>query len=207
MVVKNMMEGKIIVLDSFFAEPDLVREFALKQEYENERVPNYPGFQSVERFLSKVVIAKLEAAIGARIDLETCAGSMGYFRYILANGRSRLKVHTDLYDWTVVIYLSPYCPAQLGTTFYRHLRTGLYGPPCPSVYDEFGFKDFQDYEKKVVEADTLNEKAWEIAGSVENRYNRCLIFKASELFHSHTGGHGTHKHDARLTQNFFFNQV
>lgn len=201
------MNEKVIVLDNFYKNPDAVRRFALSLDYEDQSTPNYPGHQSVIPCLSKSIVARLEHEVGAKIDVEQSRGQMGYFRFIFASGKSRLKVHTDMLDWTVVIYLSPNCPPEVGTNLYRHKHTGLIGPPKPDELTELGYQSFEDFEQKVVVADTLNDNAWEITRRIEYRYNRCLLFKANELFHAHSKGYGDRFDNGRLTQNFFFNEL
>ena len=193
----------VIVIDNFYRDPMRVREFALSLEYENETVPNYPGFQSRIPALSQGAIDKLSSAIGDSIDLDICRHLMGYFRYITYSGNSRLHVHLDGYDWTCVIYLTPNPAAGTGTSFYRHRRTGLIGPPSLAQMKVMGFQDFDDFEDQVVEIDTLDDSAWELLGHVENQFNRCVIFPASRLFHSHSSAFGKGIEDGRLTQNFF----
>ena len=100
-------ESKIIIIDNFYKNPMAVRDFALSMEFENESTPNYPGYQSILPAISQHAINKFESILNATIDLDKCKNLMGYFRYITQTGKSRLHVHTDLFDWTAVIYLSP----------------------------------------------------------------------------------------------------
>jgi hypothetical protein len=69
---------------------------------------------------------------------------------------------------------------------------------------KFKFDNFTDYENQIVEKDTLDSNAWEVVREIENRFNRCVMFRSSELFHSHSRAFGTDRASARLTQNFFF---
>jgi hypothetical protein len=109
-----------------------------------------------------------------------------------------------LVDWTAVVYLTPDPDPSCGTSFYRHKGTGLYGPPNRHQMKNFNFDDFTDYENQVVEKDTLDPTAWEVVRDVENRFNRCVMFRSSELFHAHSRAFGIDRTSARLTQNFFF---
>jgi Rps23 Pro-64 3,4-dihydroxylase Tpa1-like proline 4-hydroxylase len=69
-----------------------------------------------------------------------------------------------------------------------------------------GISNFKDYEEKIIEKDTLNSDAWEVVQQIENKFNRCVIFKSNQLFHSHTQAFGKAKEDSRLTQNFFLKE-
>lgn len=195
----------LYVIDNFYKDPNRVRELALSLDYETNSTPNYPGPQSVLPVMSDSLAKKLSDTVGCEIEWSWSEKQMGFFRYILADGKSRLKVHTDMNDWTVVIYLSPHCPKHIGTKFYRHRATGLLGPPNAEEQSKFGFTSFADYEKKLLVPDTLNDTAWDVVDEVEYVYNRCIIFRADTQFHSHSDGWGTDRESARLTQNFFFN--
>jgi len=192
-----------IIIDGFYSNPDAVRALALSLEYENLSTPNYPGFQSTRPCVSSSAIHALERAIGGPIDLDRSRSQLGFFRYITKSGKSRLHVHTDLTDWSAVVYLSPTSSPGSGTTFYRHRRTALIGPPSSDQMARMGFTDFSDYERQVVLPDTLDPAAWDVTTEIENLYNRCVIFRSSKLFHSHGGAFGSSLTDARLTQNFF----
>ncbi len=195
----------LYVIDDFYKDPDRVRELALSLDFENNTTPNYPGHQSVVPVMSESLAKKLSSVVDSEIEWTWSKQQMGFFRYILADGKSRLKVHTDMNDWTVVIYLSPHCPKHIGTKFYRHRETGLLGPPSEKERARFGYSSFADYEKKLLVPDTLNDDAWDCVNEVEYVYNRCIIFRADTQFHSHSDGWGVDRESARLTQNFFFN--
>jgi hypothetical protein len=197
--------NKYHVIDNFYENPDSVRDLALSLDYIDISKDNYPGYQSSFPCLGNGVIQKFESYIQGEVDVESSRALMGHFRWIPGHGESRLKVHTDMLDWTVVIYLSPDGPKEAGTNIYRHKETGLIGPPDSELMKKLGFSSFKEYEDKIVVPDTLDPDAWEIIDNIEYQYNRCLLFKANELFHSHTNGFGSVLKDARMTQNFFFN--
>lgn len=197
--------GKIIVLDNFYDDPFAVRRLALSCKYRDIAAENYPGYQSLAPVISRSVLERLGTAVGATIDYAASRQMMGFFRYIPEHKTSRLKVHTDMLDWTVVIYLTPDGDPTAGTRFYRHRATGLYGPPSRAQMRRFGYRSFADYERRVVVPDTLKPQAWEEVDAVDYRFNRCVIFKANEMFHSHHKGFGDGLTTARMTQNFFFN--
>jgi len=201
----NDISNKYFVIDNFYEKPDFVRKLALSLDYHDVSKNNYPGFQSNFPCLGKGVLNKFESLIDAEIDVESSEQLMGHFRWIPSHGESQLKVHTDMMDWTVVIYLSPLGPKEAGTNLYCHKQSGLIGPPSLVKMAELGFSSFADYEEKIVVPDTLDPEAWEVIGNVDYKYNRCLLFKGNELFHSHTTGFGHDLDTARMTQNFFFN--
>lgn len=198
-------DNKIIVVDNFYKDPHAVRNFALSLEYESKSVKNYPGFQSCLPVVSASLSSKLESLLSAKINKDVSHKQMGYFRYITKNGCSRLHVHTDMVDWTGVIYLSPDPDPKAGTVFYQHKRTKLYGPPTNEEMLKMGFVNFEDYEDKIIEIDTLDRDAWDVAMQVENKFNRIVLFRSSELFHSHSESFGADLVSSRLTQNFFMN--
>lgn len=198
------ISDKFIVVDDFYKDPMRVRDFAKSLQYRDISKENYPGYQSFNNYISNGLVKKLEGIIGSEIDVEKSKELMGYFRWIPHGKQSRLKVHTDCMDWTVVIYLTPNGARDAGTQFYKHKRTGLYGPPDEEFSKKMGYENFTDYENKVVEPDTLDDSCWEVVHTIDYKFNRCVIFKAAELFHSHSSTFGECIETARMTQNFFF---
>lgn len=195
----------LIVVDDFYTQPERVREFALKSEYIDLSSKNYPGFESSHEFVSVKLVEALSKLVKAPISFDQTVGSFGKFRFINAHTTSRLKVHTDRIEWAGLVYLTPGEHSSAGTSFYRHKRTLLEGPPTPEQYRTLAYKNFEDYEKDVILRDTLNHEAWEVSSYVSYKFNRLVLFKGSELFHSHSHGFGETASDSRLTQNFFFN--
>jgi len=198
----------LIVIDDFYADPDKVRNIALNAEYRNVQKLNYPGYQTVNAFVSEALKKKLGKLIGKPIEIHMEDVTFGKFRIMLKESTSRLKVHLDrASDWTGVLYLTPQENCQGGTAFYRHRETGLDGPVGDEESKRFGHENWENLEEAIIERDTLRDAAWEETMFVGMKYNRLVLFRGGELFHSHTRSFGQCKESGRMTQNFFFDEA
>lgn len=190
----------ILVIDNFYENPDLVRQLALTAQYKDVTQLNYPGFQSLHNFSTSSVIEKIEKAINAKVVLDPNGHTFGKFRVMLAETGTNLKVHLDGHaDWTGVLYLNRDDDCRGGTGFFTHKETGLDGPTKN--------KKWQQIEKDIIEPDTLNPQAWQQSSFVAMKFNRLVLFRGNQLFHSHTESFGFNLQNGRLTQNFFFNEA
>jgi hypothetical protein len=198
----------LIVVDDFYQDPDAVRKLALAAEYKDVTKLNYPGFQSVKTYSSPALVLKFSQILGRDLIADPAAHTFAKFRIMLKESGSVLKVHLDgLTDWTGVLYLTPPDLCEGGTAFYKHKTTGLYGRASEEKIRSLGYEDWESLERDIVEPDTLDSSAWEEAMYVGMKFNRLVLFRGAELFHSHTHSFGRSKETGRMTQNFFFNEV
>lgn len=197
----------LIVVDDFYREPEKVRELALTTKYMDVTALNYPGYQSIKSYSSDEILKTFEKIIGVDLTLKQSELTFGKFRIMLAGKESRLKVHIDgVSDWTGLVYLNPPESCQGGTAFYRHKGTGLEGRISDIEAQGMGFSSWRELEKQLINKDTLLQDQWEATMFVGMKFNRLVLFKGNNLFHSHTCSFGDNKENGRLTQNFFFDQ-
>jgi len=195
------MRFNSLTIDDFYANPDEVREFALKQEFKVRG--NYPGQRTIS-FLNDSLKKRLRDILYPFAGEITWWGGddpennySGSFQYTLASDRS--WIHADsTTDWACLIYLTPDAPLTAGTGIFRHKATGW------QHYDykrenEPGYKesappgcDSQDYTK------------WEMVDRIGNVYNRCVMYRADN-YHVSLDYFGNTKENGRLFQVFFFN--
>ena len=143
------------------------------------------------------LISFFESIIGKQISYsqwnrDVYTNSNGFFQYIVKD--SKVTIHCDgaQVDYGVVIFLDKNPILGKGTSFYRHKKTGHEQEILPiEKYDTWKEEDIPKYDK------------WEKLLSVNNFYNRALIFN-SKRFHCSDGGYGTNKSNARFFQTFFF---
>lgn len=198
----------LIVIDDFYRDPEAIRKMALHAEYRDVRCYNYPGFQSIHSYVSKEMCAKFIELVGRPLDISLHKITFGKFRIMLKGSASRLNVHMDgASDWAGLIYLNPPEQCEGGTAFYRHRETGLDGPVEGKDLERFGFETWQALEDNIIERDTLRPEAWEETMFVGMKFNRLVLFRGGSMFHCHTHSFGTDKENARMTQNFFFDEV
>lgn len=188
------MRVNALVIDDFYANPDKVREFALKQEFKVRG--NYPG-QRTESFLNDSIKKKLQEILYPYAGNITAWGDSytGSFQYTVASDRS--WIHSDsTTDWAGVLYLTPDAPLSSGTGIFKHKSSGLmnwdYKNNDPEYKKTEPRDDFQDMTK------------WDIVDKFGNIYNRLIMYRADN-YHMSLDYFGSNKDNGRLFQVFFFN--
>lgn len=172
-----------IVVDNFFENPDMVRAFALSQDYGVKG--NYPGSRT-QSFASDSHKTIFERIIGRKIT-HWPGGYNGSFQYTTADMKS--WIHRDMTDYSAMVYLSPNAPLDAGTLVFRHKESGLtYGN---GPVNELLNKDSGDHSK------------WDVVEEVKNVYNRLIIFDGRRS-HMSNKYFGTNLQDGRLFMVFFF---
>jgi hypothetical protein len=189
------MKVQSLVIDDFYKNPDDVRAFALKQEFNNSG--NYPGKRTLP-FLTESMKNSIQDIIMPFAGNITWWGddSTGAFQYTTSSDRS--WIHSDdTTDWAGVLYLTPDSPLSAGTGIFRHKETGITrwrnSEHPGQVQNEAPFsKHSQDMTK------------WEMVDRFGNVYNRLILYRG-DLFHISLDYFGSDLHDGRLFQTFFFN--
>lgn len=184
------MNTKLIVAEDFYQEPDVVREFALSQDF--TVVGNFPSART-ESFWSesaKETIQKLVMAHGGNITYWP-NGYNGAFQFTTKKDKSWIHADSET-TWAAIVYLTPNAPLNSGTGLFKHKPTGLTEWPDDTKLQE------------LVNADSQNYEQWEIVDSVSNIYNRIVLYRGY-AFHQSLEYFGTNKHNGRLFQTFFFN--
>jgi len=179
------MNVNLIVVDNFYADPDSVRSFALKQEFNVKG--NFPGVRT-KSFLTPDVVSAIEHNMqfaGKITNTFDNIGTTGAFQ--LANAWDRTWIHADHHNmWAGVCYLTPDAPHTGGTGFYRHKATGEH---CRVAEDQH---EVYDYTK------------WDLFDKIGNKYNRLILYRG-DLFHASLDYFGDNLQNGRLFQTFFFN--
>ncbi|MGW2588307.1 DUF6445 family protein [Streptomyces virginiae] len=200
--------GRIIVLDDFYAEPEKTREFALSHDYRSAAAYNYPGWQSAKMLHSPALMDLFGELTNSRVDVDFNSFTFGGFRLATEATGRLANVHADqAADWAGLVYLTPDAPDSAGTGFFRHRATGLERPPTDAEARADGYGDAFAYEQAAIIPDYPDPTAWELMEWVAPTYNRLILFQGCELYHASLGGCGSTPADARLTHNFFFNQI
>ena len=196
------MNCKLLVFNNFYENPDEVREFALKADYNSCHLPRF----HTESYATVNLLNKIENLLyplaGKIHDFyipninssgDTYNGSFQY-------GTSHKKpwIHIDVIDeidtrwpstWAGVIYLTPNPPVNTGTNLYKHKKFN----------DDIG-----KYDDFIIMEDRINKEKWELYTKVENIYNRAIFYKVNQ-YHAADNYFGTELNNSRLFQVFFFN--
>jgi hypothetical protein len=192
--VKKDMRVNAIVIDDFYAEPQKVRDFVLKQEFKVRG--NYPG-QRTESYLNESIKKRLQEILYPYAGNITNWGGeyTGSFQYTVASDRS--WIHSDsTTDWAAVLYLTPEAPLSSGTGIFRHKESGImtwdYKNKTSEYLETEPRNDFQDMTK------------WDIVDKFGNIFNRLIMYRADN-YHMSLDYFGNNKENGRLFQVFFFN--
>lgn len=203
--VPESLEGELVVIDDFYADPEAVRKLALGAEYVDfGEAGNFPGRESVKAFFTADHVRRFEALLDRGVHHDPTRWVFGKFRLAQSGDCARTAVHIDKVDWTAVVYLSlpPDCVGGLGV--YGHRPTGRSRVPNARELERLDYQDLDDYDRRVIAADSTDAEKWELVHTVPIRYNRCVLFRGARLFHGITQTFGSDPQTGRLTQNFFF---
>ncbi|MDA7495811.1 hypothetical protein N8462_00845 [bacterium] len=187
----SSLKKSFIVVDDFYENPDYVRDFALRQNFE-KHPESHKGDRTEDRFFAPQTKEVFESILGFKIanfykDTSYCNG---VFQFCTA--RDSLVYHTDGQDWAGAVYLTPNAPYETGTSFYaaknsrvRHERELTPDTPDPFAW---GFYDSTQFD---------------LVDTVGNVYNRLVLWDA-RLIHAASKYFGQDKESGRLFHLFFF---
>jgi hypothetical protein len=177
------MNLELLIVDNFYEDPDAVREYALRQEF--DVTGNFPGVRT-KPYLPDDVKAAIEywmSFAGPVTNWFEDSGYTGSFQ--LATAEDRTWIHPDHFNkWAAVCYLTPDAPHTAGTGLFRHRSTGEHRRVE-------GLHEGYDLTK------------WDLFDVVGNKYNRLVIYRG-DLFHASLNYFGDSKENGRLFQTFFF---
>lgn len=178
------MNLELMIIDNFYTDPDAVRAYALRQEFNVKG--NYPGART-KPYLPADVKQCIEYWMkfaGPITDWFEGTGYTGAFQ--ITTAQDRTWIHADHYNkWAGVCYLTPDAPYTGGTGLYRHKETGEH-----RRIEEY--HEGYDYTK------------WDLFDRIGNKYNRLILYRG-DLFHASLDYFGDNTDNGRLFQTFFFN--
>lgn len=199
----------IIIADNFYADPDQVRAFALRQEWiQRDALPaSFPGTESKRCFFPKELVSRFANLVGGPITVDPVRNSFGAFALTLDVDEPKKTVHVDGRQWTGIIYLTPNEICRGGTNLFKHRATGLVRAPTDREAIDRGYGSRNAFLKEVLISDARSVNAWDLDFSVEMRFNRLFLFKGGERFHAPDGYYGRRQDEGRLVQLFFFDEA
>ena len=197
-----------VVCDGFYRDPDAIRSWVLGQSFSNAGKYSFPGWQADKVLGSPEIVEKIQAAMGFPICVDRDKYTFGGVRVITELSGRHSKVHADsVSDWAAMVYLTPQPDLAHGTGFFRHIRTGLHGPPDVFEALHMGFATPHEVLTELVYPDVSRPEAWELTDEVRPYYNRFVAFPGARRFHAPLGGGGTTVVAARMTHMFFFDRA
>ena len=177
----------IVVIDNFLRDPLSVRKFGLAQSF--NVTGNYPGSRTIA-FANPTMRALFEQITCSNITYWPDALDSFNGAFQLTDVTMKSWIHHDKTTYAGILYLTPDGPLNAGTSFYRHIGTGL----------EY---EGDEAQNKAMGADSQNLKAWEVTDVVSYKFNRLVLFNGKR---AHMSGQyfGRGKETGRLFMNFFF---
>lgn len=199
---------EVVVVDNFYSAPERVRDLGLASDFADISATDYPGFASRKSVTSKGLQSAIEDLVGAPLNVDRSRFTWGGFRFITEESGRSAAIHADVaVEWAGMVYLTPDLPAGNGTGFFRHIETGLEGPPTDRVARSLGFADSSEFDDQVIRPVKDDHSRWEMYDYVEAVYNRLILFRGERRYHAPVGGAGSSPASARLTHIFFFNTL
>ena len=177
-----------VVIDNFYNNPDEVRNFALKQNFQ-ENIKYHKGKRICNPlFRFSGLKERFEQILDCKIKNWEKYGTNGCFQYCVAEDKS--VYHVDTQEYAAIIYLTPNAPVQSGTQFFRSKNTKKMTTDLSDYQTVFknGFYDSTEFEQVDV---------------VGNIYNRLIMFNA-QFIHAAPVYFGSTRENSRLFQLFFF---
>lgn len=199
------MLNRYYIVDDFFRNPDQIVEAAIESVQGQAPGGNYAGLTTAETFLGEpqrdiFQLVTQEPSINSSTDAN------GKIRFTRPQDSFKQYIHFDASTatkWAGVVYLSKDHPAGIdGTTFWKHLRTGLEEvPKTREVLDKYGWKTKTDL-RNFLEAEGIDESLWEKTFTLPYKYNRLVLFRPW-LFHAPGPAFGDTLDNCRKVQTLF----
>jgi hypothetical protein len=181
------------IVDNFYENPTLVRDFALAQEYsEGGFGRGFIGRRTVHQYLFTGLKERFEEIMSRKITRWHEHGQNGRFQ--IAWSGEPLVYHCDEQQWGACLYLTPNAPYECGTTLFAHKITKA------RTYYQHGWDASWTNMKGDYHLDGTPFEQVDVLGNV---FNRLVIFDGSAI-HSASRYFGSVSENARLWQMFFF---
>lgn len=176
-----------VVVDNFYENPNDVRSFALKQDF-NYHPDYHKGKRTDVVYRFNGLKESFESILGIKIKNWEKYGVNGCFQYCIAG--DQLVYHYDTQEYAGVLFLTPDAPPNTGTSFYRSKYTKKSRVEQKDVPITFknGFLDSTEFD---------------VVDVVGNVYNRLVLFDA-QMIHAASTYFGNSIENGRLFQLFFF---
>ena len=162
------------------------REYALRQEYENQS-EWYKGRRTLEQHFVPGTKREIENIMGIKIKEWESHAMCGKFQY--CTPQDLLVYHWDGQTWAGMVYLTPNAPYDCGTSFYAH-KSGIRHE-----------SDFNSNE--AFSGGYYDSTKFDLVDVVGNIFNRLVLFDAKSI-HAASKYFGTNIDDSRLFHIFFF---
>lgn len=203
----------ITIIDNFYPDPDLIRNFALSQEFKSSENGGWPGKRTKDIieldeelhnfFIKSIMNVFYPMEFEYECEFETSFQLIESRNENQYNSKNRGWLHHDAVIFGGVVYLTKDPEPNTGTSIYKpkkghHQHKQLWVKTKSEDYlNESSISD-EDYENIMNDQYSLFDETI----TVENVYNRCVLFGGNVIHGAKTFGTRKGK-NARLTQAFF----
>lgn len=190
----NIGHKNLVVVDNFYSNPDLIRDFAINNlKFNNSE---YHRGKRSERFLLSGTKEKLEEILGRKIvNWNHPSYANGVFQY--CTSYDPIVYHIDTQTFAGAIFLTPNAPLDSGTATYRSKITGA------TRFEEFNEEYTKTFQGVSDELNFYDNTNYELVDKVANVYNRLVMWDAKAI-HAASNYFGDNINNARFFQLFFF---
>ncbi|MGB0846309.1 MAG: DUF6445 family protein [Thiolinea sp.] len=196
--IGNPFPGMVVVED-FYDNPDLVREYAMAQSYQandqhhkGSRTQNKTIFPGTKEFLEGILHKKITNWDNHIYN--------GVFQYCTA--QDALVYHTDNQTYAAVVFLTPDAPPECGTSFYKSRFNGLMHAPTEQDCKHLN-KSEGELVTEMFAGNYYDKTRWETVDVIGNVYNRMVLWDAKKV-HAASEYFGDTLENSRLFHMFFF---
>tara|TARA_R100001594_G_scaffold113984_1_gene148850 strand:+ start:945 stop:1556 length:612 start_codon:yes stop_codon:yes gene_type:complete len=199
-----MNRKNLIVVDDFLDYPDVIREYALEQQYERLGGRNWPGRDSSDCHGQEEMTAACSEVVGMKLAIKE-ENKCSYFRMAREGEHGSQHIHFDPNPgliWAGVLYLTPLTHPNAGTKFWKHKETGWETAPTNEEGAKYGIKSHVDMVN-FFNIEGKDQSKWIETDNISFKYNRLVMFNPS-LWHSNGDLFGNTYDNGRLVQLFFF---
>lgn len=192
---KNLVKD-IIVVDNFYANPDLVRNYAINNLNFNNS-DYHKGKRSDKPFILNGTLEKFEEILGRKIyNWNNPNYANGRFQYCTST--DPIVYHVDSQNYAAMVYLTPNAPLQTGTATYKSVYTQQ--TKFNETHGELYFNTFKGLSN---ELNFYDKTSFEMVDNIANVYNRLVLFNSKNI-HAAVNYFGDNIDNSRFFHLFFF---
>ena len=199
-----MKRRNLIIVDDFLENPDALRAYALKQQFDRLGGKNWPGRDSSDTHGEEEMTQACSEVVGMKLAIKP-ENKCSYFRITKEGQHGKQHIHFDPNEglvWAGVLYLTPTFHPTAGTKFWKHKETGWETAPSNEEGAKYGINSHDDMFE-FFNTEGKDESKWICTDNVGIKYNRLVMFNPF-LWHSNGDWFGTTYDNCRLVQLFFF---
>lgn len=219
--IGDKKEHRILIIDDFFKDPDMVRETALDPQ--RSWITPKSGYPGQLSFPAPGQIGEIAAYLVNILKRQLRETDQIQFSMVTRSEAElnplQRRPHFDGLCFGGLIYLNPPDQCQGGTGYFRHKATGIsrypdqLTPDLNQLIAKLGLSSLEELQKWLTAPPSMDSAGyitetnseWERIGFVEMKYNRFIIYDG-QIFHSavmQDSDFGSTPGERRLTLNIF----